>query len=270
MTYGEFYSQTSEKIGRREVLLLLEFVTGKNDAWLLLHKETVLGDSDFERLKGLAERRLSGEPLQYILGEWDFCGLTFKVDKRVLIPRPETELLVMEALKCPARILDVCTGSGCIAVSIKMLAEIQVDVTAVDISQDALELAAENAKRLGAEVKFVQSDLLENVVGFFDIIVSNPPYITTEEMQKLEPTVRDFEPNLALHGGFDGMDLYRRLIPQAAEKLKPGGLLLLEIGPPEVLEIMQQYGFTDIKIKNDYANLPRILTGHFQNTSLIL
>ena len=245
-------------------MLLLCHVTGQTSAHILLHGDTALENS--AGYMELVNRRGQGEPLQYVMGKWDFMGQTLRTDSRALIPRPETELLVEEALNflrqsritCgPPRVLDLCTGSGCIAAAIAGAGE--YNVTAVDISADALALAKENGQGLG--IKFIKSDLFTEIAGRFDLIVSNPPYITTREMTELDPMVLNYEPRLALHGGQDGMDIYRKLIPESLKFLQPGGALFLEIGPAAVMDIMTAAGFIDVQIKNDYAGLPRIIWG---------
>ena len=212
------------------------------------------------------DRRKTGEPLQYIIGQWDFMGQTLKTDPRALIPRPETELLVelaLQTLTKPAKVLDVCTGSGCIAIA---MAAAGHQVTAIDISHQALSLAMENGA--GLDIKFIQSDLFENVTGTFDLIISNPPYITAQEMEALAPTVAEYEPHLALYGGQDGMDIYRKLIPQSLNYLNPGGALFLEIGPAQVKDIMAGEGFTNVILQKDYAGLPRIVYGIKENNNV--
>jgi len=244
-------------------LLLLAHITGKNKLQLLLEEN--IPEEQARVFFNALERRVSGEPLQYILGEWDFYGLTFKVDKRALIPRPETELLVEEVLALnPLRVLDICTGSGCIAVSLAVFLK-DAEITAVDISADALALARENAEWHGVahRVRFVQSDLAGGLLREpgqgFDAIVSNPPYIPTGELHGLQTEVRDFEPHLALDGGVDGMDLYRKLLPQAKALLRPGGALFLEIGPGGVGELATAAGFGAVRIKKDYSGLDRVV-----------
>ena len=180
----------------------------------------------------LCDRRAAREPLQYILGETEFMGLTFHVEPGVLIPRADTEILVEKALewmKPGAQVLDIGTGSGAIAVSLAKLGR-QAQVTAVDVSDRALEIARRNAERNGAAVEFVKSDCFSALKGRkYDMIVSNPPYISDEEMQTLMPEVRQ-EPELALFGGGDGLDFYRRISREAPEHLNEGGFLLFEIG----------------------------------------
>lgn len=180
----------------------------------------------------LCDRRTAREPLQYILGETEFMGLTFHVEPGVLIPRADTEILVEKALewmKPGARVLDIGTGSGAIAVSLAKLGR-QAQVTAADVSDRALEIARQNAERNGAAVEFVKSDCFSALKGRkYDMIISNPPYISTDEMRGLMPEVTR-EPELALFGGADGLDFYRRISREAPEYLNEGGCLLFEIG----------------------------------------
>ena len=261
-TLGEALKYATELVGRRDAMLLLCYMTGENSAYVLLHENTPLANpAAFETY---VKRRQTSEPLQYIIGQWDFMGQTLRTDRRALIPRPETELLVeasLKFLKPGMAVLDLCTGSGCIAATIAGVGDFHV--TAADISADALALAKENGEGLG--IHFVQSNLFDAVDGLFDVIISTPPYITGEEMQTLSPTVRDYEPHLALYGGEDGMDIYRRLIPESLEHLKPGGALFLEIGPADVEDIMVASGFTDVHMKQDYAGLNRIVYGVKKN-----
>ena len=217
--------------------------------------------------------RAKGEPLQYILGESEFFGFRFKVDKRALIPRPETEILVEAVIKqftshksqvtSQVKILDIGTGSGCIAVSLaKSLSNARV--TALDISPEALELARENAVINGVleRIDFIQSDLLSPAAKAFDIIVSNPPYVCSQEIDKLSPEVRS-EPRLALDGGNEGLDFYRRIIPLAGGFLKNGGFLALEIGFQQrqgIEEIVNQQGWLRVKeVIKDYSGIERVM-----------
>lgn len=229
--------------------------------------------ADLEALVVRAER---GEPIQYIIGHVDFRGLEIRCDRRALIPRPETELLVEEVLTAkgerrkPLKIADVGTGTGCIALA--LLAELpNAEITAVDISPEALALAKENAERLGlsGRIAFVQGNLLAVDAAVFpeaslDLVVSNPPYILSEVCQTLDPSVKEYEPWLALDGGADGLDLIRPLAAQAARVLKPGGGLFLEIGydqGPAVAACLAQAGFRTVQIRKDFAGLDRIVSG---------
>jgi len=258
MTINEALIYGTEIIGRWDTLLLLRHITGQTSAYIMLHEGTLLiNGAEFLSYINRCKR---GEPLQYIIGQWDFMGHTLRTDSRALIPRPETELLVEEALafiEPGMTVLDLCTGSGCIAIAIAGTGE--YNVTAVDISADALELAKKNGEGFG--INFIQSDLFSEVEGKFDVIISNPPYITSAEMEMLSSTVLEYEPHLALHGGEDGMDIYRKLIPESLDFLKPNGVLFLEIGPAAVKNIMLEAGFKNVQMKQDYAGLNRIVYG---------
>jgi len=266
MTIGECLKHGSNMIGQRDTMLLLCHITEKTSAYVMLNEDVRLEEAEKAKFLSYVNRCKQGEPLQYIISQWDFMGQTLRTDNRALIPRPETELLVEEALKFlqhrefagqPIKVLDLCTGSGCIAVAVAKAGD--YCVTAADISQDTLSLAKENG--LGLDINFVQSDLFSEIEGIFDAIISNPPYITSKEMANLSSTVLNYEPHLALRGGDDGMDIYRKLIPQSLKFLKPGGALFLEIGPAAVKNIMTDAGFEDVCLKNDYAGLPRIVYG---------
>ena len=198
--------------------------------------EMFLKQSKAKEIIKIADERLTGRPLWYIIGDADFCGYKIKVDERVLIPRPETEEMAMMVVGMAEEgnnILDLCTGSGAIAIAVyKELEKAgkKCKVTATDISEDALALAKENAEENGADVLFVQSDLFERIRGRFDIIVTNPPYIPTKEIKKLQKEVRKYEPHLALDGGEDGLDYYRRIAEEAKKYIVRGGTLVMEVG----------------------------------------
>lgn len=225
-----------------------------------------------EHLEILIDRAELGEPIQYIIGHVDFRGLEIHCDRRALIPRPETEILVEEVLKSkaqglkPFRIADVCTGTGCIGLALAHELP-NAKVTAIDISAEALALAKENAERLGLFGKFqcLENNLLEGFAeASLDIVVSNPPYIFSKVWKNLEPCVRDFEPQLALDGGADGMDLIRPLVEQAARVLKPGGGLFIEVGYDQgeaVFQCLEKAGFEQVFIRKDFSNLDRIVLG---------
>ena len=270
MTIKEALFFGESRVGLHETNLIISHLSKLSFTALKLYNDEILQQVDlfYEYVK----RRQRGEPLQYILGEWDFMGFTFKVDKRALIPRQETELLVEEVLgyvksleKENINVLDMCTGTGCIALSVACLAEAKnISVTAVDISDDALSLAEENLFKFRLEenqVKFIKSDLFENITGLFDVIVSNPPYILTKDMAGLNETVKNYEPHLALDGGNDGLDIYKKLIPESKKFLYPSGRLFLEIGSDEVESLTINTGFKNVKMKQDYAGLNRIIIG---------
>ncbi len=213
--------------------------------------------------------RASRVPLQYLTGKQDFMGLTFHVDERVLIPRQDTEtlaeLVLRENPEKNIRLLDLCTGSGCLAVSLAVLGGYE-EVDAGDISPDALEVAEENGRRLGGNVHFVESDLFSALDPgkAYDVIVSNPPYIPTEVIEGLEPEVRDYEPRMALDGSGDGLAFYRRLAAESPSHLKPGGRLYLEIGWDQgesVEALLRENGFEDIEVVRDDAGNCRVVRG---------
>lgn len=219
------------------------------------------------------QRVAKGEPVQYVLGQWDFRKLTLKVDRRALIPRPETEQLVDLVLKSPQAkqtgkplIVDVGTGTGCIILS--LASEMRDGVfVGLDISPEALSLAKENAALTGLEgrVMFAESDGCgEFDPASVDVLVSNPPYIPSHVVDGLEPHIRDHEPRLALDGGADGLDVYRSLLLDAVMVLKPGGGVFLEIGNeqgPAMREMLEEYGFTEVSVIKDYSGKNRFAAG---------
>lgn len=255
-----------------EAELVLTHVLNCDRLSLYLNKDRELGKDKSALVSSILKRRQTCEPLQYILGSTEFMGLKFRVDKRALIPRPETEILVEKALKLAAKlgrsagkqleILDIGTGSGCIAVSLAKNIK-PCRITATDISPEALELARKNAQLHQAEIEFIQSDLLASLEGrSFDLIVSNPPYIPTLELKSLAREI-SFEPVLALDGGGDGLDYYRRMISQAHRYLNKGGFLIMEIGfgqAKAVENMLKKSGkFEIIEIVRDYNNIERVM-----------
>jgi release factor glutamine methyltransferase len=249
---------------------LLAHVLGRKRLELYLQFERDLAESELTPLRKLVRRRGEGEPLQHLLGTVEFCGHTFAIDKRAMIPRPETEELV-ELLKTrienrEARIVDVGTGSGVIALT--LAAEFpEVEIHAVDVSEEALQLARENAKRLGLSerVQFTKGNLLENLVERFDLIVANLPYISMQDRQSLSREVlRD--PEVALFAGERGDELIRELIDQAPPRLRPGGLLALELGIDQsepILDFLAQKKYKDIASKSDYSGTPRFVFARY-------
>ena len=243
---------------------ILEYITGLNSAQYFIHSEDIIEKDKAEEFFRLIERRSKRIPLSYVIGTRDFFGLTFKVDENVLIPEQETELLVEEVIKHSEgkSVLDMCTGSGCIAISIALFGN-PSKVAASDISEKALEVARENAKSLKAgEISFIQGDMFENVTDKFDIIVSNPPYIETKVIDELMPEVRDYIPRLALDGDIDGLKFYRIISKEAVKKLNKNGRIFYEIGYNQsraVASILLENGFTDVKIMKDYSGLDRIV-----------
>ena len=210
-------------------------------------EEKILKVAQAKEIIRIADERLTGRPLWYIVGDTDFCGYKIKVDERVLIPRPETEEMAMMAVAVAEEgnnILDLCTGSGALAIAIYKELEKsnrKVKMTAVDISAEALELAKENAAENEADILFIQSDLFKRIRGRFDVIVTNPPYIPTAEIDILQREVKDYEPHLALDGGADGMDIYRRIAAEASKYLNRGGTLIMEVGAGQAAEVVKLF-----------------------------
>jgi release factor glutamine methyltransferase len=251
---------------------LLAHVLGRKRIELYLEFERELNESELTPLRELVKRRVQGEPLQHLLGTVEFCDRTFLCDKRALVPRPETEQLVellfprFKSEITHSRILDVGTGSGVIALSLAAKYP-QTEVVAADISEDALALARENADwlGLGTRVRFLQSDLLENVEGIFDLIAANLPYISTGQRQTLSREVLH-DPDVALFAGARGDELLRELIAQAPSRLRPGGLLALEIGIGQdetLVAAMTEKNYRDIWTENDYSGVTRFLFARY-------
>lgn len=253
--------------------LLLSHVTGLSRIGYTLERETPLTEKEEKQLADALAKRLQHIPVQQITGEAWFFGYSFKVNENVLIPRLDTEVLVDAILQrlpqVPAdpagkrQLLDMCTGSGCILLSLMKEAK-GLCGTGVDISAAALQVARENAGRLETEAGFIQSDLFTEVTGTYQVIVSNPPYIVRDVISTLEEEVRLHEPMLALDGGRDGLDFYRRIVIEARPYLVPGGLLAFEIGYDQgeaLLKLMQQAGYQNTEIIKDLAGLDRVAVG---------
>ncbi len=237
--------------------VLLAHAIGCDRSWLYAHSDEELKELWWIHYGRYLHQRIQGTPTQYITGRQEFYGREFRVTSDVLIPRPETEHLIEAALPhAHGRVLDIGTGSGAIAVTLAL--ESHARVFATDISFEALRIARANATRLGAAVDFVQSDLASAIAGPFDLIVSNPPYVPLGD--SLAPEVRDHEPHVALFAGEDGLEIYRRLIPEAAGLLKPGGRLAMELGyrSLEAVESMMR-GWHDIQVIPDLAGIPRVI-----------
>ena len=280
MTYQECYEQgcrTLQAAGIEEAALdarlLLEAVcdTDRND--LLVHGEQPVAPEAEEKYLNWIRQRAEHIPLQQLTGEQDFMGLTFNVNEHVLIPRQDTEILVEEVLKelhDGMRILDMCTGSGCILLSLLHYSN-DCEGLGVDLSAEALEVAGRNVLKVLTPEKaehahFLQSDLFEKVEGKFEIIVSNPPYIASAEVEKLMPEVRDHEPRMALDGTEDGLYFYRRIIEEAGKHLVSSGMLFFEIGYDQgqaVSELMRTEGYCEVQVVQDYAGLDRVVLGTY-------
>lgn len=260
-----------------EALFIFAHVMGITPGEVYPKRREPLNAWRVEEFAQLVGRRLSREPLQYIIGSEEFLGLEMKVTPDVLIPRPETELLVERAVKWqkdrPAgealHILDLCTGSGCVAVALAKELGPKVRITGVDISAAALDVARENAARhaVADRVEFISGDLYEGLdpseAGSYDLIVSNPPYVRSGELSGLAPEISDFEPALALDGGPDGLGITRRVVEDAAAYLAPGGALILEIGfgqGPEVRRLIEQTtGVVLSEVTKDYSGIERVV-----------
>ena len=255
-----------------ETLALLSQVLSRPKAWLLAHPDTYLEEDQLQNLNGLLVRLIGGEPLPYLLGHWEFFGIDFVVSPDVLIPRPETELLVEEGMHWAQaqpgslRAVDVGTGSGCIAVSLGRHCS-NLHILSIDISRPALRIARQNVVLQGVQdrVNLLQADLLSACAGPFDLLCANLPYIPSNTLAGLD--VSRHEPALALDGGPDGLRLIECLLAQAATRMAPGGLLLLEIESGQgaaALEVAQRlYPQARAEIVNDLAGKPRLLKIQF-------
>lgn len=245
---------------------LLESILKIDRSGYYLHNKEPVEQEKFYLYEELLKQREKHVPLQYLTGEQDFMGLPFYVNRNVLIPRQDTEILVekvLENIEPDSKILDMCTGSGCIIISLCHFAA-PVRAVGADISSKALNLAEKNAKRNAASVSFVESDLFSNISEKFDVIVSNPPYIPRKEINRLMPEVKDYEPRIALDGAEDGLEFYRRLIKDSPKYLCGNGSLYLEIGSNQgesVSSLMKKHGFGNIEVIKDLAGLDRVVFG---------
>ena len=284
ITLAELYRNIRMMLLRREdkdsatflARELLCHVTGKTREQLATMGDQVVSDSTNGRATQLATRLFTGEPLAYVLGEWEFYGLKLAIDRNVLIPRDDTcavtELAIRQGLflENNPRILDLCTGSGCVGLAVATRVP-DAKVTLADISRDALQVAKKNvtAHKLSSRVSCVQANALEKppaFLGKFDLIVSNPPYITTEEMGELDASVAEYEPHLALHGGADGLDFYRAIAQNYTAALKPGGYLCLEFGMGQgdaVCALLEENGYTILERSRDYNERERAVLARY-------
>ena len=253
---------------RLEAELLLAATLGLDRVGLYVNFERPLDASELASFREQVQRRAQREPVQYILGETEFWSLTLNVSPAVLVPRADTEVLVEEALtriEGPARILDVGTGSGAIAIALAHEKTATI-VTALDCSEAALEIARANSERNGVADRLtcVVGDLADLPLGPFEMVVSNPPYIPTADCEELMPEVRDHEPRLALDGGADGLTAYRQLAAQAGKILVPGGWMLVEVGIDQAADVAALFvvaGLTDVHHRDDYSGIPRVVMG---------
>ncbi len=271
MTYMEAYDWGKSRLAECQVpdadwdaWLLLEYVTGMKRVEYLLCQTDIMDRAAEDRYQFLIQQREKRIPLQHITGEVEFMGLSFSVDQNVLIPRQDTEILVELALPVVKgrRVLDVCTGSGCIAIALQKLGDPAV-CHGVDLSPRALAVAQKNCEQLDAEVRFWQSDLFAQVEESYDVITSNPPYIASAVIPELMPEVREHEPVMALDGGADGCQFYRRLAVEAGKYLREDGQLYLEIGYDQgktVASLLQENGFDEIQVHPDLAGHDRVVS----------
>lgn len=264
--------QTASLLARN----LLCYVSGKSQEQIVADREKYACEAVCEAMESSVQRILEGEPLAYVLGEWEFYGMTLYVDKNVLIPRDDTCAVAALAIKKglfldqDPRILDLCTGSGCIGLAIANRVK-DAKVTLADISRDALAVAKKNITRqkLTGRVSSVQANALTPppaFLGKFDMIVSNPPYVTTQEMTELPKSVKDYEPHLALHGGDDGLDFYRAIVKNYTPALKPGGYICFEFGMgqgDDVCAILERNGYTILERSRDYNDRERAVLAQY-------
>jgi release factor glutamine methyltransferase len=268
-----YFAKKQVEHPRLNIEHLLAEALGKKRIDLYLEFDRPLSDRELEPLREKVRRRAEGEPLQHLLGHWDFFGRTFKTDRRALIPRPDTELLIEAVLKNlltrepnATHLVDVGTGSGVLAITFA-LEQPELEVVAVDISNDALELAQENAERLGVSdrIVFRRSDLLDQIDGSFDWIVANLPYIPTADIPGLQREVQ-FDPALALDGGEDGLAIVKRLLESIAGKIALNGVVALELGQGQaktVSNFLARQNYRDVSIIKDYQGVERVLIARY-------
>ena len=284
-TISQLYLETRQALLAQEDLQTANFIarnlicnaTGKTKEQMLADYNCNVTDAQCRQAEEFVKRILSGEPLAYVLGEWEFYGLKLKVDPGVLIPRDDTcavtELAIKyaRALEQPLRILDLCTGSGCIGLA--LVKEIpEAFVTLADLSDDAIAVAKHNsvANQLADRATCVTMDAMkkpDDMLGKFDLIVSNPPYITAQEMMELPNSVKNYEPHMALYGGEDGLDFYRSIAEKYKSALKPNGYLCFEFGMGQgdsLCQILKNYGYTILERTKDYNQIERAVIAQWQ------
>jgi release factor glutamine methyltransferase len=270
---ADFFARKGIESPRLNIEHLLADALGKRRIDLYLEFDRTLSEKELGPLREKVQRRVDGEPLQYLLGSWDFFGRAFRTDERALIPRPETEILVEIALKVirtqPSsrnRLLDIGTGSGVLAITLALECP-SLSVVGSDVSALALNLAQENAEAKGLErrIEWIESDLLQSVTGPFDFLVANLPYIPTAELPKLAAEVQR-DPPMALDGGPDGLAVIRRLVQDAPKVLTGGAFVILEVGfdqADQVADLMRGQKFRDISVENDYQGVRRFVTAWY-------
>lgn len=273
MTFREAICFGEEKLNiagiedaKHDAWLLLTFICKIDRTFYYVHMDEEMAVEQVAEYENVLSKRAEHVPLQYITGEQEFMGIPFHVNEAVLIPRQDTETLVEEALKVVRpgmKVLDMCTGSGCILISI-LKNVVDVEGYGYDISKQAINVAKENAKLNNVNATFERSDLFEDVADRFDVIISNPPYIPTDVIGGLMPEVAVYEPIQALDGKEDGLHFYRRIVEKASDYLNPGGKLLFEIGHDQgesVSSLMIEAGYKDVRVIKDLAGNDRVVTG---------
>ena len=279
MTYQNAYHNAIEELknagiedAQSDAWILFEFATGMNRTRFWADGFSEMKPEEEAEFAKLIERRKERIPVQHLTGVQEFMGLTFMVNEHVLVPRQDTEILIEEVekiLRPGMRVLDMCTGSGCIAISLKTRHQ-EIECTAVDISKEALEVAEKNAEALHTEIEFLSSDMFENVEGRYDVIVSNPPYIPTKVIETLEEEVKLHDPFGALDGKEDGLFFYRILADKSIDYLNETGYLCMEIGhdqSEDVEKMLKDNGFEQVSTKKDLSGLDRVVSGMYNRHS---
>lgn len=280
ITYNDLYLDVRQQLRESgveaatlEARELVCFGTGKSREELARDSRLYASPEREAQVRRLVERRMAGEPVAYLIGEWEFYGLPLDISQDVLIPRADTEVLAEQAIAYiktlgDCRVLDLCAGSGCVGLAVASQCP-QARVALGEIDDSALKICRQNIRRngLSARVSPIQMDAREKParsLGEFHCIVSNPPYIPSGDIDGLEPSVRDYEPRVALDGGADGMDFYRSIVEQWRDALAPGGRIYFEVGIGQadaVLRLMRSQGFGDLQIVKDHHKIPRVVLG---------
>lgn len=274
LDYGrECLEASGNEYAKYERKVILEHVTGRNYMYMLMNGDEEVSSEEETLYKQLITRRCEHYPLQYLLGYAHFMDYTFYVDENVLIPRNDTEILVetvnslyddVSSGRDNVRILDLCCGSGCIGISVKLYHN-DCRLTLSDISEKALAIAKRNAEKYNIDVTFNCGNLFDGITDKYDIIVCNPPYIVSDIIKTLMPEVRDYEPHIALDGGGDGLDYYRHIVNDCERFLDEKGYIFFEIGydqGAEVSKLLKDNGFSDVTLRKDYAGMDRVIHGH--------
>lgn len=271
----DILKQNNKQSARVDAKLLLQHVLACDSVYLILNQKETLSDNLYNQYKDLIQQRVKGKPLQHLLGEWEFMGLPFKVNENALIPRQETETLIELALqhlpKKPSIVMDIGTGSGCIPISLCYYNK-AARCIGVDYSADALVVARENGNinNVNDKITWIKSNLFDRIdkiyYGKVDMIISNPPYIKTKDIDNLMVEVRDYEPRMALDGGRDGLDFYRKISQEARKFLSEEGMIIYEIGhdqADDVMVILEDNKYKNITYKEDLYGIKRIIYANF-------